>query len=178
MSSIHEKWEDDEKREVIEYLQDQIKIEGELIVLYEDYVRETENKPIKRIMHTIGLDCHKHIDLLQACIEIIKGEDVLLEDKKDIKENLSKHIKIEEDSIKKADKILRKTIIQDNKGLTELIKIWRDDEKRHTEALKKLADQTYFRLSTNDWVGLFRDEMFLEERYVRSKKFQNQTKKD
>jgi hypothetical protein len=49
---------------------------------------------------------------------------------------------------------------------------WGDDEKRHAKALKKLSDQTYFRLSTNDWVGLFRDEQFLEERYIRSKKFQ------
>ncbi len=179
MSGIHTKWEEEEKQEILGYLQDQIKVEGELVALYEDYVRNTVNLPIKRIMNSIGLDCQKHIHILQACIEIINGEDVLLEDKKDIKENLLKHIKIEEESIKKADKILRKTFIQDNKGLTELLNIWRDDEKRHAKALKKLADRTYFQLSSNDWVGIFREEPFLEKRYLSAKKFQEkQLKKD
>ncbi len=67
--------------------------------------------------------------------------------------------------------MLKKQWIDETKGLKNLIEMWRDDEKRHHNALKKMINKPYFRLAANDMIGIFRDEEFLEDRYRKSKEY-------
>ncbi len=159
------------KQEAVEMLREQLKVEGELIGLYEEHERETENKAMKRVMQMFRLDSQRHINILQAAIEIIKGEEVYIEDKKPLAETLEKHLALEKKALDNANKLLNKAWVDENKGLKGLLQLWRDDEKRHHRAIKDLTSNTYLRLSSNDMVALFRGEEFLEERYKKSKAF-------
>ena len=169
--SMFEKWEEEDRKEIVETLTEQLEIEGQLVDLYEEYEHGTENKALKRVMQMFRLDSQRHINILQAVIEIIEGEDMLIEDKKDLKESLVKHLELEAEAIKKANKVLGKQVINETKGLKILLEIWRDDEKRHHKALQELSTKTFYQLGVNDMVALFRDEEFLEERYLRAKQF-------
>lgn len=85
-------WENDQKQEVIQSLREQLEIEGQLVGLYEKYERDNENKAIKRVMQMFSLDSQRHINIIQAAIELLEGEDVYLEDKEPLKESLTKHL--------------------------------------------------------------------------------------
>ncbi len=168
--SIDER-EKKDKAEAVEILKEQLGIEGQLVGLYEEYERTSENKAMKRVMQMFRLDSQRHINILQAAIEIIEGEDVFIDDRKPAKETLEKHLELEAEALKKANTLLRKQWIDETKGLKGLIELWRDDEKRHHAALKKIISSPYIRLASNDMVSLFRGEDFLEERYRRAKEF-------
>ena len=159
------------KQEAVEMLRNQLKVEGELIGLYEEHERETDNKAMKRVMQMFRLDSQRHINILEAAIEIIEGEEVFIEDKKPLAETLEKHLALEKQALDNANKILGKAWVDENKGLKGLLQLWRDDEKRHHRAIKDLSSKTYLRLASNDMVALFRGEEFLEERYRKSKAF-------
>ena len=73
-------WELKEKREVVESLREQLIIEGELVGLYEEYERGTENKAMGRVMQMFRLDSQRHINIIQAAIELLEGEDVFTEE--------------------------------------------------------------------------------------------------
>lgn len=172
MSEITREREEKEKREVTEALRRQMRIEGELIGLYEETISEVESEPVKQMLHMIRLDSQKHIDICRAAIDIIEGKDVLMEERRDLRESLKRHLELEKESIDAANGILKHGWVSDNQGLNELIRGWRDDERRHHKALKELSEKRFFRVESTDWVSLFREEDFLEERYLRSKKYQ------
>jgi hypothetical protein len=52
-----------------------------------------------------------------------------------------------------------------------------EDEKRHHKALKKLVGKRFFRLNPSDFVAVFRDEKFIEERYRRAREFEKKKEK-
>lgn len=162
-----------EREEVVEILREQIEIEGQLVGLYEEYERGSENKPMKRIMQMFRLDSQRHINILQAAIEIIQGEDVFIEDRVPLRETFKKHLELEAEALKRANNVLRRQWVDETPGLKNLIQMWRDDEKRHHDGLKKITSKSYIRMAGNDMVTLFRGEEFLEERYKRAKDFQS-----
>ena len=169
--SMFEIREEKDRKEIVETLIEQLEIECQLVGLYEEYESGTENKALRRIMQMFRLDSQSHINLLQAVIEVLEGEDVLIEDKKDLKESLVKHLELEAESIKNANRILGKQFINETLGLKLLLEIWRDDEKRHHKVLQELTTKAFYQIGINDFVALFRDEEFLEERYLRAKQF-------
>ena len=63
MSSVNE-WEKEQSQEVILSLREQLRVEGQLIALYEEYERQTENKATKRIMQVFKLDSQRHIHII------------------------------------------------------------------------------------------------------------------
>jgi len=168
---LFEKWEEEDRKEIVETLNEQLVIEGRLVGLYEGYEHGTENKAMKRVMQMFRLDSQRHINILQTVIEVIEGEDVLIEDKEDLKESLVKHLELEAEAIKRANKVLGKQFINETQGLKMLLEIWRDDEKRHHKALQELTAKTFYQLGANDMVALFRGEEFIEERYLRARQF-------
>lgn len=170
MRSIDKK-EEREKEEVIDLLRNQIAVEGELVNLYEKTVGGIENSPVKHLLHTIQLDSKKHIDICQTAIDVLQGKDVLKPEKKELTEELQRHIELEKESIDRANKMLKNVWIRENKALSELIKKLRRDEKEHHQALKNLARKEFFRVAYGDLYGLFRDP---EERYV---KYESKKKK-
>jgi len=160
-----------EKAEAIRLLKEQIQVEGRLVGLYEKSHKEIENRPVRHILHTIQLDSRKHIDICQTAIEILEGEDVLKDEKRELLTGVKEHVELEEGSIRRADEILNNVWIRENKAVEELIKKLRDDEKRHHDTLKKLSEKTFFRLDPNDFTVIMRGSEFAEARYKRSKEF-------
>jgi len=159
------------KAEAVATLIEQLAIEGQLVGLYDEYERASENKAMKRVMQMFRLDSQRHINIIQAAIEIIQGEEVYIEDRAPLKESFKKHLELEAEALKKADGVLKNVWVEENQGLKNLLKMWRDDEKRHHAALKTITSKPYFRMTSNDFVSMFRDEEFLEERYRRAKRF-------
>jgi len=159
------------KAEAVATLIEQLAIEGQLVGLYDEYERASENKAMKRVMQMFRLDSQRHINIIQAAIEIIQGEEVYIEDRAPLKESFKKHLELEAEALKKADGVLKNVWVEENQGLKNLLKMWRDDEKMHHAALKTITSKPYFRMTSNDFVSMFRDEEFLEERYRRAKRF-------
>ena len=129
----------------------------------------------------IMFDSQKHMVSLQAAIDIIEGKDVLTEDRKGLKEGLKRHIELEMESIKAAEKTLKHLWVQNTAGLKVLLETWRDEEKRHHKILKQLSEKPYIKI--DQMHAAFRDNYFFEERYLRSKQFlekqeREQRKKD
>ena len=170
MRELSEK-EETAKEEVMGLLREQIEVEGKLIGLYDKTASNTQNRPVRHLLHTIRLDSLKHIDICQTVLEILQGEDVLQEEKTELLEGLREHVELERGSIERMDEILKNIWIRENKAVTELIKKVRDDERRHTEALRKLTDKTFFRWDPNDMTLIFRDTEWADERYRRSREF-------
>jgi hypothetical protein len=133
---------------------------------------------MKRIMQMFRLDSQRHINILQAAIEIINEEELYIEDRKPLAASLKRHLELEAEALKNANKLLSISWISDNQGLRNLLEMWRDDERRHHAALKKITDRPYFRLTSNDMVAIFREEDFLEERYKRAKEYREKKEKN
>jgi len=162
---LTEKIEEREKEEVVSLLREQIKAEGKLIGLYEKTEQDVQSKAVRHLLHTIVLDSMKHIDICSTAIEILQGEDVLKEEKKDLREKLNEHVELEKGSVDRTNKILKNVWIRENKAVKELIEKLRDDEKRHTAALRKLADKTFFRWDgMHDFINILRDTEWEDER--------------
>ena len=165
-------YNEETKNEVLDALREQMTIEGQLIDLYDGYEKSTPNKALKRLMMMFKLDSQRHVNLIQSSIDVIEGGDIFMEDKQILGDSLSEHLSLEAEALKRADMVLGKSIVRDNEGLKGLLEIWRDDEKRHHKVLKNLVSKKYFSIDERDMVSMFRDEAFLEERYQRSKRFQ------
>jgi rubrerythrin len=52
-------------------LREQMEVEGKLIDLYDRTASNTQNKPVRHLLHTIRLDSLKHIDICQTVLEIL-----------------------------------------------------------------------------------------------------------
>jgi len=137
--SIHDERDEKERQEAIRLLREQMQIEGELVGLYERTAGEISSQPVRHLLHMINMDSRKHIDICQTAIEILEGGDVLREEKGALLAGMEEHLRLEEESIERDNKILRNIWIRENKALTELIRSMRDDEKRHHQALKRLS---------------------------------------
>jgi rubrerythrin len=129
--------EEKEKEEVIDLLSKQIDVERKLVNLYKETVKDIKSNVVKHLLHMISLDSSKHIDICQLVIEVLQEEDVLKKEKGELLTGLKQHIELEIDAIDKANKILRNVWIRETKGLSELIKKWRNEEKEHHTMLKK-----------------------------------------
>jgi rubrerythrin len=160
--------EDRERKEAIELLQKQITVEAELVKLYKESEGEITSQAVKHLLHMIQLDSMKHIDICSIVIDVLQGEDVLMEEKKEMLTGLQRHIDLEQEALDQANQLLNNTWIDENKGLKDLIKTWRRDEKEHHRALKKLKGKTFFRRSRFDFVAKSTEE--LEERYLQFEK--------
>ena len=176
--SVTDKWEEKEKQELIELLREQIKTEGKLVGLYEESARKIESAPVRHVLHMMNLDSRKHIDICQTAIEVLEGVDVFKEQRGDIIKGVREHMQLEEDSVKRANKMLQSVWIRENKALKALIERLRDDEKRHHNALKKLAEKPFFRIDPMDYTVVFQGEDFAEDRYRRSKEYRERREKE
>ncbi|UCH37473.1 MAG: hypothetical protein JSV76_07310 [Candidatus Bathyarchaeota archaeon] len=116
----------------------------------------------------IQLESLKHIDICSIVIDVLQGEDVLMAEKNEMLIGLQRHIDLEQEALNQANQILKNTWIDENKGLKDLLKKWRNDEKEHHRALKRLKRKTFFRRSRFDFVAKSTKE--LEERYLQFEK--------
>jgi hypothetical protein len=154
-----------ERKDAIELLSQQIAIEQKLVSLYDETKEEIESSAVQHILHMIQLDSQKHIAICQVVIDILNGEEVLKEEKAEILQGLRKHMELEFEAISKANKLLKNVWVRENQGLEVLVKKWRDDEREHHRALKKLTDKRFFRLDPLHFAAALRSPEELEKSY-------------
>jgi hypothetical protein len=178
MSSVINEHQKEERKKAVELLRKQIETEVELAAQYKEYGEKIANLPVRRILHMIMFDSQKHIEILNAAIENIQGIEVLKEERTELREGLERHVMLEMESIKAAEKVLKYNWVRNTKGLNELLESWMDDEKRHHQTLKRLSMKSFIEANPNDWVTFFKGEEFLEERYLLSKRMQEKIRKN
>ncbi|MCJ7634023.1 ferritin-like domain-containing protein [Candidatus Bathyarchaeota archaeon] len=154
-----------EREELVSLLRQQMAVESECISLYSETSKEVVSSSVKHLFHMIQLDSIKHMDVCQLIIDVLQGEDVLKKEKEEIINGLQRHLDLEKDSLNTAKKIEHKYLIRNTEGLKELVKKWKNDEKEHHNALRKLANKTFF-ATFGDLVTSFKSPEQLEERYV------------
>ena len=157
----------EQKEDAVDLLLEQIEVEKKIIDLYEKAARAVQSKPVRYLLHAIKFDSMKHIDICSTVPEIL--QDVLQEEKTNLREKLTEHEKLEKGSIDRANNLLKNIWIRENKALKELVTKLRDDEKRHTAALRKLADKTFFRWDPDDMTLPFRATETVDSRYRQAK---------
>ena len=157
-------------------LREQLKTEGQLVVMYNETAPTMENSPVKHILEMIMLDSRKHIAICQAAIQVLEGEEIFTDDKPVIMENLAKHLEIEDEALKRANKLLQNEWIIETQALNEMIKKLRDDERKHIETMKKLVEKPFFKFDPRDLVVVMRGMEFAEERYKKQQAFKEQKK--
>lgn len=163
--------EEKEKGEAIALLHNQIATEKKVITLLHNQIaKEIKSNPVRHLLHMIQLDSMKHIDICQAVIDVLRGEDVLKEEKKEIIEGMKRHLELEKKAIDTSKKILKNVWIEENAGLKELIKKLIKDEEDHHKTLMKLTDKTFFRIGFRDIMGSILSTAELDTRYVRLKR--------
>lgn len=153
-----------EKGEAIDLLRKQVEVEGELMRLYEETVKDVRSSVVKHMLHMINLDSRKHVDICQSAIEVLQGEEVLNPEREELRKGLQRHIDLEKDSINRAKKILQNGWIRETKGLNDLVTKLKKDEENHHAVLKKIAREHFFRDDPFSFYGYFRDT---EERYLK-----------
>ncbi len=82
---------------------------------------------------------------------------------------MREHVELEAGSIERANRMLRNVWVRENRGLEEMLRKLRDDERRHHETLKRLAEKPFFRFDPRDFVVVMRGLEFAEERYRRQR---------
>lgn len=165
MQRVRER-EELEKKGVIEILRTQIEVEVEAQSLLEETSKEIESTAVNALLRMIALDSMKHVGILQLIIDILQGEDILVEEKGEIMKGLRRHIEVERDSMDRSKKLFKNVWISQNEGLKELVKIWRNDEREHHKILNKLSKKMFFRV-TSDFGNLVKTSEMLEERYTK-----------
>lgn len=137
--------EERERLNVLNLLKEQLKVEEELIANYKKSEAEINSKAVRHLLNMHHLDSQKHVYLIQTVVDVLEGNQILSEEKEELIEGLKHHMEIERESIDRADRILKNVWIRETKGLNELIKRLRDDEREHHKALQKLSTKHFFR---------------------------------
>ncbi len=162
--------EEKARQEAVELLKEQLKVEGQLVAMYNEIAPTFENKTVGHLLEMVMLDSRKHIAICQASIEVLEGEDVLSEDKPALREGLKRHLEIEEGAVKRANELLKNVWIRENQALNEMISKLRDDEKRHVETMKRLSKKAFIRIDSRDFTTMMRGVEAAEERYKLGKR--------
>lgn len=137
--------EEKERLEVLDLLKEQLKVEEELITDYKKSEVAINSIAVKNLLNMHHLDSQKHVYLLQTVIDVLEGNQILSEEKEELIEGLKHHMEIEKEAIDRANRILKNVWIRETKGLNDLIKRLRDDEREHHKALQKLSKRHFFR---------------------------------
>jgi hypothetical protein len=137
--------EEKERLEVLTLLREQLEVEKQLIADYQETEEMVQSTAVRHLLKMHNLDSQKHVYLLQTVIDVLEGNQILSEEKEELIQGLNHHMEMEKDAIDRANKILKNVWIRETKGLNELIKRLRDDEKDHHKALEKLSKRHFFR---------------------------------
>lgn len=137
--------DESEKEELVGLLREQMKVEGELVSLYERTGDLIISGPIRRLLHTLQLDSMKHVDLCKAIIEVLQGDAITREEREELIVGLEHHMRLEEESIDRLNEISRNAWIREVPGLRDLVGKFRDEEREHHAFLRKLAGKRFVR---------------------------------
>ncbi len=127
------------KNELIDFITRQILIEKEIVQSLNEGLLDIKNPPVKGVLKGISLDSVKHAQLYAAAKVLLTDVSTAIQQENlDLqKELVEKHIHLEENLIKKLEKILPS--IQNNK-VKFLLNSILSDERRHHAFLKQVLD--------------------------------------
>ncbi len=142
--------------ELIRMLREQQRLEQKTIDSLSPFVNETKNSVIRLFLNRLVLDSMKHVDILQAAIDLNMGVVVSEIDKNRMKKGLMEHIKNEESMLKGIENLAAKVEDKRTKFLLQQIA---DDEKRHHQILKELLKivEKIENIRDEDWWNLYYD---------------------
>ena len=120
-------------------MKEQIKIENEIVDSLNSALVEVKNPPVKGVLKGIFLDSVKHAEMYAAATELLTSVSQALSQEHLDKQRalVEKHIRIEEELIKKINKVLP-TI--ENAKVRLLLNAILGDEERHHELLKMVLE--------------------------------------
>jgi len=143
-------------KELISMLKEQQKLEQKTIDSLSPMVRETKNSVIRLFLNRLVLDSMKHVDILQATIDLNMGAVVSEIDKNRMRKGLIEHIENEKFMLKSIENVAAKVEEEKTKFLLKQIA---DDEKRHHQILKHLLKivEEIENIRDEDWWSLYYD---------------------
>ncbi|MEA2070360.1 MAG: ferritin-like domain-containing protein [Asgard group archaeon] len=123
--------------ELIEFLEEQIDLEHEIIEISQKSVEKIKNLLVKELIRGVAMDSEKHALLLKALHASMTKPTPLIEDEdfKEIKKTIQKHIDLEAKAIETYRDLLEE--YEDDRVQTVVSEIYKD-EKRHHDFLKRL----------------------------------------
>jgi bacterioferritin (cytochrome b1) len=123
----------------VEFLQNQIVIEKEIVDSLNKALGDIKNPPVKGVLKGISLDSVKHGELYSSAITLLtEYSTALTQENLDAQKALvEKHIKIESDLISKLEKMIPSI---ENKKVTFLLNAILNDERRHHAMLNLVLE--------------------------------------
>ena len=124
---------------MLNFLENQIKLEDKIVESVNKSVNQIENEAVKTALLGVSLDSKKHAMMYQSAINLLSVSSIALnEEQLDLqKKVISDHIKMEEAVIKELEKRMDKI---ENEKIEVLLKAILNDEYRHHKLLKTLYE--------------------------------------
>ena len=123
------------KEELINFMKAQIKVENEIVDSLNSALVDVKNPPVRGVLKGISLDSVKHAEMYAAATELLTSVSQALSQEHLDKQRalVEKHIRMEEELIKKINKVLPTV---ENAKVKLLLNAILGDEERHHELLK------------------------------------------
>jgi rubrerythrin len=125
------------KEETLEFIDNQIEMELEIVKIVEENVSKLGNAFIKDLLLGVSMDSNKHATLLKALKKAVEGPTPFIsEPERDkIAKGIAKHIEMEAKAIETYQELANKSDSDQVKTIALMI---REDEVRHHALLKEL----------------------------------------
>ncbi|TFG13868.1 ferritin-like domain-containing protein [Candidatus Thorarchaeota archaeon] len=126
-----------DKEKTLEFIEEQVKLEHQIISLIESNVEKLGNAFVKVILLAISRDSKKHAELLGALKEAVTGPTPFIseEERDKIAKGIEKHIELEQKAIDTYGKLVESS---DNHQVMTIASIIKEDEIKHHNLLKEL----------------------------------------
>ena len=127
------------KDELVNFMKAQIKVENEIVDSLNSALVDVKNPPVRGVLKGISLDSVKHAEMYAAAIELLTSVSQALSQEHLDKQRalVEKHIRMEEELIKKISKVLPTV---ENAKVKLLLNAILGDEERHHELLKMVLE--------------------------------------
>ena len=127
------------KDELINFMKAQIKVENEIVDSLNSALVDVKNPPVRGVLKGISLDSVKHAEMYAAATELLTSVSQALSQEHLEKQRalVEKHIRMEEELIKKISKVLPTV---ENAKVKLLLNAILGDEERHHELLKMVLE--------------------------------------
>jgi hypothetical protein len=145
-----------EKKDTVTLLEEQRDLEARLISLYNDSVGRVENPMGRTLLRMLELDSRKHLEICNAALKMIQGEEFTSSEKEPVFQQLEEHIRLEKEAYERANRIMQDPTIRRNPGLSSLIERLRYDERTHHNILMNITKRPFKELNLMDLRNLFR----------------------
>jgi len=127
------------KDELVNFMKAQIKVENEIVDSLNSALVDVKNPPVRGVLKGISLDSVKHAEMYAAATELLTSVSQALSQEHLDKQRalVEKHIRMEEELIKKISKVLPTV---ENAKVKLLLNAILGDEERHHELLKMVLE--------------------------------------